>query len=178
MKQIFRRGLFFVVLTVSVNAQERFSERLTDEQRKAAGLDQLSPAQLAALDALVKQDQQQGAVQVRENVRAELREEVKAQVKAEVKAEVKEQVKKEARTELQQQQEAAVRILTRIAGKFSGWDGATQFKLENGQVWRQSEPGVYYRKPVDSPAVLIEKVFGSWRLYDQDGDWVRVIRIK
>jgi len=60
----------------------------------------------------------------------------------------------------------------------SGWDGATQFKLENGQVWRQTEPGVYYVKPVDSPAVLIEKVFGSWRLYDQNGGWVKVVRIK
>ena len=162
------------MFAVMVQAQEGFSERLSAEQRKATGLDQLSAAQLAALDALVKQDQRQGAGQVREKARAELREEVKA----EVKAEVKEQAKGEVRTELQKQQEAATRILSRIAGKFSGWDGATQFKLENGQTWRQAEPGVYDTKPVDSPAVLLEKVYGGWRLYDQAGGWVKVVRIK
>jgi len=115
---------------------------------------------------------------VRDKVRAELREEVKAEVKAEVRAEAKKEARVEVTKELQAQRESEVRILSRIAGKYSGWDGATQFKLENGQVWKQNEPGVYYTKPVDSPAVLIEKVFGSWRLYDQQGGWVRVVRIK
>ena len=170
MKQFFRLGIFLSMFAVIVQAQEGFSERLSAEQRKATGLDQLSAAQLAALDALVKQDQRQGAVLVRDKARAELREEVKA--------EVKEQAKVEVRTELQKQLEAATRILSRIAGKFSGWDGATQFKLENGQTWRQAEPGVYDTKPVDSPAVLLEKVYGGWRLYDQAGGWVKVVRIK
>ena len=31
---------------------------------------------------------------------------------------------------------------------------------------------------IQTPAVLIEKVFGSWRLYDQAGGWVKVVRIK
>ena len=95
-----------------------------------------------------------------------------------MKAAAKEQAKKEVRKELQKEREAETRILSRIAGKFSGWDGATQFKLENGQVWRQSEPGVYAPPTVDSPAVLIEKLYGGWRLYDQAGGWVRVVRIK
>lgn len=174
MKQTLLGGLVFVLLVTVLPAQERFSDRLSADQRKAAGLDGLSPEQLAALDAFVRQDRQQGVAQVKEKVRDELREEVKAQVKAEVK----EQAKAEARTEMQKVQEAEIRILSRIAGKYSGWEGATQFKLENGQVWRQSEPGVYYVSPVDSPAVLIEKVYGSWRLYDQAGGWVRVVRIK
>jgi hypothetical protein len=166
--------LLLLAMVTAVSGQERFSERLTVEQRKAAGLDQLTAEQLAALDSLVKADQQQGVAKVQEKARAELREEVKA----EVRKETKEQVRVEVRKEEQQQRDAESRILSRIAGKFSGWDGATQFKLENGQVWRQTEPGVYYVKPVDSPAVLIEKVFGSWRLYDQNGGWVRVVRIK
>lgn len=174
MKQAFLLGLSLWVLAAGLKGQERFSERLTPEQRRAAGLDQLSPAQLAALDALVKQDQQPAAAQVRAKARAELREEVAA----EVKAVAKEQAKKEVRKELQKEREAETRILSRIAGKFSGWDGATQFKLENGQVWRQSEPGIYSPPTVDSPAVLIEKVYGGWRLYDQAGGWVRVVRIK
>lgn len=155
-------------------AQERFTDRLSAEEKKAAGLELLAPEQVAALNALVQRDRQLGAVQVREQAKAELREEVKAQVKVEIK----EQAKAEARTEQQQAREDQTRVLSRILGKYSGWDGATQFKLENGQIWRQAEPAVFYTKPVDSPAVLIEKVYGGWRLYDQNGGWVRVVRIK
>ena len=156
------------------HAQERFTDRLSAEERKAAGLELLSAEQLAALNAMVQRDRQQGTEQVRAQAKAELREEVKAQVKAEVR----EQAKTEVRAEQQKLREAETRILSRILGKYSGWEGATQFKLENGQVWRQAEPGVYYTNPVESPAVLIEKVFGAWRLYDQSGGWVRVVRIK
>ena len=155
-------------------AQERFTDRLSAEEKKAVGLELLTPEQVATLNALVQRERQQGAVQAREQAKAELREEVKAQVKAEVK----EQAKAEIRTEQQQARESESRVLSRILGKYSGWEGTTQFKLENGQIWRQSEPGVFYTKPVDSPAVLIEKVYGGWRLYDQNGGWVRVVRIK
>ena len=174
MKQFLRRGILLVVCLASGQAQEKFSDRVSTEERKAAGLDLLSPGQLAALDALVQRDRQQGVVQAREQAKVELREEVKAQVKTEVR----EQTKAEMHVEQQKQREAETRVLSRILGKYSGWDGATQFRLENGQVWRQAEPGVYYSDPVDSPAILIEKVYGSWRLYDQSGGWVRVVRIK
>ncbi len=162
----------------AVQAQDRFSERLTAEERRAAGLGLLSPEQLSVLNSLVQRDRQQGAGQAREQAKAELREQAKAELREEVKAEVRAQAKAEVRVEQQKQREAETRVLSRISGQYSGWDGATQFKLENGQVWRQAEPGVYYTKPVESPAVLIEKVFGSWRLYDQSGGWVRVVRIK
>lgn len=168
---------FFVLLSgwaVVAPAQERFTDRLSVEEKKAVGLDLLSTEQVAALNALVQRDRQLGAVQVREQAKAELREEVKAQVKAEVKALAKVEVQQEQ----QQAGAAETRVLSRILGKYSGWDGNTQFKLENGQIWRQSEPGIFYTKPSDSPAVLIEKVFGGWRLYDQNGGWVRVVRIK
>jgi superfamily I DNA and RNA helicase len=190
MKLILAVGLSLAALVAVSPAQEKFTDRLSPEQRQAAGLNQLSPEQLAVLNAYVQQDQQQGTRLVREKTRAELHEEVKAQVKAEVKAEIKAEVaaevkaevkaqaKAEARQEQQQAREAETRILTRIAGPYSGWDGATKFALENGQVWKQAEPGVFYSKPTISPAVLIEKVYGSWRLYDQNGAWVRVVRIK
>lgn len=167
-------GILLAVLAVVAPAQERFTDRLSAEEKKAVGLESLTPEQVAALNALVQRDRQLGAVQVREQAKAELREEVKAQVKAEVK----EQAKAEIRTEQQQVRETETRVLSRILGKYSGWDGTTLFKLENGQIWRQSEPAVFYTKPVDSPAVLIEKVYGGWRLYDQNGGWVRVVRIK
>ncbi len=52
-----------------------------------------------------------------------------------------------------------------IAGSFSGWDGRTIFKLDNGQEWKQSEPGSYAGPTVTDPAVTIKpKSFGSWLL--------------
>ena len=175
-------SVLFLALSTAALAQSRFSERLTPEERTSAGLDQLTPEQIATLEALIKRDQGRGEQVVREKIRTELREEVKAAVKEEVRAEVKAEVKKqtraEARKEVAEERLAETRILTRIKGRFDGWDGATVFKLENGQVWKQSEPGMFYVAPVDSPAVLVEKVYGGWRLYYTDGGWIRVVRIK
>ncbi len=173
-KNLMRHTLLLAAMVAVGAAQERFTDRLSVEERKAAGLERLSPEQLAELNTLVQRDRQQGVVQVREQAKTELREEVKAQVKVEAW----ELAKAEVHAEQQKQRQAETRVLSRILGKYSGWEGATQFKLENGQVWRQAEPGVFYVKPVESPAVLIERVFGSWRLYDQNGGWVRVVRIK
>lgn len=174
MKYFLRHSWLLVALAVAGHAQEKFTDRLSAEEKKTVGLESLSSEQVAALNALVQRDRQQGAVQVRAQAKAELREEVQAQVKAEVKA----QAKTEVRAEQQKQREAENRVLSRILGKYSGWDGATQFKLENGQIWRQAEPAVFYSKPVENAAVLIEKLYGGWRLYDQSGGWVRVVRIK
>lgn len=181
MKRALLPVLFLALCTVGL-AQSRFTERLTPEERKSAGLDQLTPEQLAALDALVKHDRDSGEQVARENIRKELREEVKAAVKEEVRAEVKAEVKQlskaEVKKEVEEQRLAENRVLSRIQGRFDGWDGKTVFKLENGQVWRQAEPALFYVKPVDSPAVLIERVYGGWRLYYTDGGWVKVVRIK
>lgn len=50
-------------------ATDRFSERLTAEERQAAGLGQLTPEQRATLDALVRRDREGGEKRVREQVR-------------------------------------------------------------------------------------------------------------
>jgi hypothetical protein len=190
MKKSFLLALVFIFGSGAAIGQERFTERLTPEQRKAAGLDLLTAEQLAALDALVKMDRESGERRVvekakqearqelREEVKAAVKEELKAEVKAEVAAQVKEQARDEVKREEEQRRVAETRVLGKIKGKFSGWSGNTVFELENGQKWRQIGSEVYYVSPVDSPAVLIEKVFGGWRLYDQQGGWVKVVRIK
>ena len=165
MKMVFLLGVVLAAASAA-GAAERFSERLTPEQRKAAGLDLLSREQLAALDMLVAGDRTAGETQLREQVRSELRAEVKAEAKAEVKK------------EFDAQKMAGTRILSRIAGRFDGWEGRTVFKLENGQEWRQNEPGVVAVNPVESPPVLLEKLYGGWRLYYEGVGWVRVVRIK
>ncbi|MBT8145028.1 MAG: hypothetical protein KJO55_10025, partial [Gammaproteobacteria bacterium] len=46
-------------------------------------------------------------------------------------------------------------ITSRYDGEFTGWTGKTLFRLENGQVWRQSESG-RFRANLDRPMVTIE----------------------
>lgn len=56
-------------------------------------------------------------------------------------------------------------IRSRIVGEFTGWDGNTEFELDNGMVWRQAEPARLILSPVENPEVVIEPgMFGSWRL--------------
>ncbi len=67
----------------------------------------------------------------------------------------------------------------RYDGEFSGWSGQTLFKLENGQVWKQSQQGrVSYRR--SRPMITIRKgSFGSFRLSVEGlNKTVRVKRIK
>lgn len=56
-------------------------------------------------------------------------------------------------------------IRSRIVGEFTGWDGNTEFELDNGMVWRQAEPARLILSPIENPEVVIEPgMFGSWRL--------------
>ena len=56
-------------------------------------------------------------------------------------------------------------ITSRLVGKFSGWDGQTTFKLENGMIWQQSDKDKFYIKEIENPVVTIEPgAFGTWKL--------------
>ena len=60
-----------------------------------------------------------------------------------------------------------------LVGKFSGWDGQTVFKLENGMIWAQADKDKFHTKEIENPTVIIERsMFGTWTLridgYDAD----------
>lgn len=64
-------------------------------------------------------------------------------------------------------------ITSKLVGKFSGWDGQTVFKLENGMIWAQADKDKFHTKEVENPTVIIEPaMFGKWKLridgYDSD----------
>lgn len=87
----------------------------------------------------------------------------------------------------EEQLHAAVEILqavpsvirSRTTGDFSGWSGRTEFQLENGQVWRQVEPG-QFSVSLTRPHVVIEKgLMGAFYLHVEGyGSRVRVKRVK
>jgi hypothetical protein len=73
-------------------------------------------------------------------------------------------------------------IETRIAGEFTGWDGRDgRFVLTNGQVWQSVDPGSRLRGvKLDSPLVKIEAgAFGAWFLSVEGyNSRVKVKRVK
>ncbi|MDB4473621.1 hypothetical protein N9023_01320 [Opitutaceae bacterium] len=75
-----------------------------------------------------------------------------------------------------------VRFTSVLQGKFRGWEGNTTFYLENGQVWRQSNPrDRYYPKAAtEVPVVVYKSKTGYFRLQilDDKGAWVTVKRIR
>ncbi|HSC47686.1 MAG TPA: hypothetical protein VLG68_06345 [Gammaproteobacteria bacterium] len=56
-------------------------------------------------------------------------------------------------------QDAAVpdMLTARISGLFLGWRGETVFKLDNGQVWQQAEPGMFDTR-MQNPEITIKKL--------------------
>jgi hypothetical protein len=67
----------------------------------------------------------------------------------------------------------------RIVGTFRGWTGRTLFRLDNGQVWQQSESGSYAIE-LDNPEVRLRpKAMGSWMLVlKHNNRGVRVRRVE
>jgi hypothetical protein len=110
---------------------------MTPEEFEAAGLDKLSPEEIEALNRWVVRYTAHDAPEVR-------RQDVVVKAEA-AKAD-----------------EAGIK--TRIAGEFTGWDGDTIFRLQNGQIWKQRLDGRWHYR-ADSPEVELRKnMMGFWVL--------------
>lgn len=68
-------------------------------------------------------------------------------------------------------------IHSRIDGEFSGWEGDTVVKLENGQVWQQSEYWYHYHYAY-MPRVTISNEGGYKMSVEGISKKVRVERLK
>lgn len=137
----------------ALGAGEGFSsleEQMTGQEFEAAGLEKLSPQELESLNGWIRRHSlatldgpTAGAATVGADSQSEDRRGFKA-----TKGE-------KDRTP----------ITSRIVGRFSGWDGQTVFKLENGMIWTQADKEKFYTEEVENPVVVIEPgMFGTWRL--------------
>jgi len=174
-----------LVVAAGARAQGDFTETLTPAERTAAGLDKLTPAELARLRAIVERYktgevavvQQEAAAQVA-SVREEAAQKVGA---AEAKArEAETRASAVAAAEpgkkvpawvgalaiLKRTNEApgkAEAVESHIVGEFTGWRRGTVFKLDNGQVWQQAGSDDYVGVRLQSPKVRVfPGVLGSF----------------
>ncbi len=148
-------------------AEDEFSKAVRAEDFAAAGLGKLSAAELARLDALVR--------------------EFKASSVSRPSAD---RANKSAGAKGAQPDagKAAVRVApgtvvevgeveSAIAGDFEGWAGRTVFQLENGQRWRVANGGSYYSPKLTRPKVTISPagLGGYWMAIEGVGTRVKVL---
>lgn len=149
---------------------ERFYEHLTPEQRRAAGIENLTQPQRAALSALadewVQAKAEPAIMAARAKAVAEVREEAKAEKK-----------KKLGFVDAPSPEDV---IRTRIAGPFRGWSKGTIFRLDNGQTWVvEDNDSRYFPKREAAEVEIRPSSFGTWKLYLlPEGLWVRVKRVQ
>jgi hypothetical protein len=148
----------FLLLTLALTAagsaiaEETFpgiEQLMSPEQFRAAGLDKLTPAERAALDAwLVNYTAVEAPAMLRDN-------------------------------QAVQEAEQAHEINTTIRQPFRGWSGETVFYLDNGQVWRQRLSGnlAYYGD--DTKVVIRKNFLGFYKMtHLATGKSVGVSRVK
>lgn len=96
-------------------------QQMSPEQFRAAGLDKLSPAELAALNAWLQGRVEQSISQVREQALEEGRQEVIVRHRGFLSFGSDEP------------------IVAVLPGQFSGFAKRRQYRLDNGQVWEQTD---------------------------------------
>jgi len=142
--------IVILALSSSASGQQPFSsveEQMTGAEYKAAGLDKLTPEELAALNNWV-----------RAHSLATLDAPAMgtpATGGGDSRGFEDQQISSMDRTT----------ITSKLVGKFKGWDGQATFKLENGMIWQQSDKDKFYIKEIENPVVTIEPgAFGTWKL--------------
>lgn len=140
-----RLFLFSLLFTAALHgsAQENTAPRalqqaMSEAEFKAAGLDKLSPSELATLNAWLQR---------------KVVEETEVAVAA---------AKETTRKEVEQENHGFFNfgskepIKSAIAGEFKGFAKGRQYTLENGQVWEQIEPASLAGVRKTNPAVIIK----------------------
>jgi len=184
MKLPLRLGCCVVAMWVSELRAEDFSKSLTPQEFKAAGLDKLSPDELAKLDALIKGQHVVEIAKVREETTTKVREETTEKVRAETTAKVKAEIAatKPAPTESLLHRMRVVltpgtditfeTIETQLVGKYRGFEPGTVFTLANGQQWRVVE-GSFWSSARDEnkprKVKIVPGVLGSFFLEIEGG---------
>lgn len=179
MKPVFRLLAAFCLMALPLAAAPSFIESLSPEQKKRLGLDQLTPAQQAELGAAIEQYRKTGEVAAAQQAAQQ----AAATAVAEYKKKEEPGVVTRALEVFRRKTEEAKqeRITGVLTDKFYGWTGRTLFRLDNGQVWRQSQPDTYSTKAAENvPVVIYKGPSGYWRLrvLDDEGAWVTVQRVQ
>lgn len=157
-------ALLLLTTSLTVIAAEGFSsleEQMTGKEFDAAGLKKLSPQELTELNTWIRQ-----------HSLATLATATAATTTSETSAPKKKDGKKDGGER--------TTVTSKLIGTFTGWDGQTVFKLENGMIWAQKGKKKFHSKEIANPVVTVEPgMFGTWRLNVEGVDKeCKVVRIQ
>ncbi|WP_411834189.1 hypothetical protein [Pseudoxanthomonas mexicana] len=123
--------------------------QMTPEEFRAAGLDKLTPAELAALNAWLQRKVGDETAATAERIR--------------------EQAREEGRKEVVEKNRgffhfgSSEPIVDRIAGEFAGFAKGRQYLLENGQLWQQTDTAQLAGVRRSHPKVTLKPgLMGVW----------------
>ncbi len=133
-----------LALALPVLAQDAIESRMTQEEFKAAGLDKLSAAELARLNAWLNR--------TLDNVTTQAAAEAKKKVESENRG-----FFNFGSTEP---------VVARISGPFRGFARGREYVLDNGQIWKQIDDASLAGARLDNPQVRINPslVGNAWYL--------------
>ena len=148
----FAMTMLALTLSLPVLGDDGFSsleEQMTGKEYTAAGLDKLTPEELAALNEWIRGRSLATLDQPKAGAYA---------ATAGADGDERGFGNKSDDTE-------RTKIQSRLIGSFNGWDGKTIFKLENGMIWEQDDKDKFYIREIQNPEVTIKPgLFGSWHL--------------
>ena len=130
-------------------------ETMRPEEFKAAGLDKLSEDELQHLDAWLQGYRQAAQKKASEQAEAKAQDEIK---KANAKADEAQKATEEAKKETAAAKSSVKldSLSSRVDGTIDGIKGHAIIRLEDGSVWKQSNPDDHYRATVtDHPAAAV-----------------------
>lgn len=161
---------------VACAEEASFSKTVRPGDFSAAGLAKLSPAELARLDALVR-DFKRGVTTVAATAMP-----APTSATAAAATEKKSESSLLARAKVLLTPGTEIEYTTvesRIAGDFRGWEGKTIFTLEDGARWQVANGGSYFTPPIASPKVKIvpATMGGFWMMIEGVNQRVRVVRL-
>ncbi|MFC1719608.1 hypothetical protein ACFL00_00525 [Pseudomonadota bacterium] len=157
--------LLLLTTSLTVFAAEGFSsleEQMTGKEFEAAGLEKLSPQELGELNSWIRKHS------------------LATLATATAKPAATEAAPGPGKEDKKKDDGDRSTITSKLVGTFSGWDGQTLFKLENGQIWAQKGKKKFHSEEIDNPVVTVEPVmFGGWRLQVEGVDKkCKVVRIQ
>ena len=153
---------FLTILLVLVSnvliAQQSFStleEQMNGKEFTAAGLEKLTPDELSALNQWIR-SHSLATLEAAKPATATAGETTAGTTGA----------GDDRGFEIQNMQDSdRTPISSKLVGQFTGWDGQTVFKLDNGMIWEQADKDKFFIKAVENPMITITPgVFNTWKL--------------
>lgn len=181
-----------MLISAAIAAPDKFSATVTPEQAAAAGLDQLTPAQRAALDTLVERYKSGELLAAREAANQALAAKQAAETQA-AEAKAAAARAEAARAVAEQQQvkkpdspgllakakgllkpaakDAEPAVESTIVGKFRGWEPHQVFVLATGERLQVSNDDHFFTPTIENPRVeLVRASFGGfWMRFPELG---------